>query len=605
VSQRLPSLFLVPLGTVSLFVFSALLALAQDTNPTSQQKPATSAEQPQVSVASQDYQPEAAAIRVRANMVEVGVVVRDAKGQPVPGLTRNNFLLFDQNKPQEISFFSVEQSPASNAAPAFSEAADGSAPPSAANSAKPSSETTSVAPSPAPAVRKRYIALFFDDFSMASGNFGFVQHAARQLVSSALGSNDFLGIFTTSGTTTVPFTNNKQTILDALGRMTPRVKMTENGNDSCTKIGPYQAYLVASQKSEDLPETKLTMDDEGRCQRCGDEESCYAAAMADTESVRSEAETYAKITFGALEQAVRALAHADGSRVLLLTSSGFLTAELGAPRDRLVDEALRSRVVIDSLDAKMLETDPPTAAGTPATQLAERHVMWGEERQNLNDVMDELAAATGGEFVHNSNDLSGAMQRMATETEVRYILGFAPPGPPPDGKFHVLKVKLTTPGRFAVNARRGYFDPAKPLAPAPPDEQQIVDNSVLHGQPVVTLAALTTTGIRHQGSTGLPELWVNVRIGLQGVQFVKQQDRSTNFLVFVSALFDQQGNFVAGKQGWMELQLTDAMLEQYRQTGVAGTLTMPVQPGTYRLREVVQEVAGGKISISDRPIEVR
>ena len=49
-----------------------------------------------------------APIRVRVNVVEVRVVVRDEHGKPVANLSREDFHLYDDGKPQTIANFTVE-----------------------------------------------------------------------------------------------------------------------------------------------------------------------------------------------------------------------------------------------------------------------------------------------------------------------------------------------------------------------------------------------------------------------------------------------------------------------------------------------------------------
>src|SRR5579859_4409160 len=50
----------------------------------------------------------AATFKVRVNLVQVRVIVRDSSGKPIDNLTRQDFLLYDQRKLQTISNFSVE-----------------------------------------------------------------------------------------------------------------------------------------------------------------------------------------------------------------------------------------------------------------------------------------------------------------------------------------------------------------------------------------------------------------------------------------------------------------------------------------------------------------
>ena len=47
-------------------------------------------------------------LRLRADLVQVRAVVTDKRGQTVRGLKKEDFEILEENRPQEISFFSVE-----------------------------------------------------------------------------------------------------------------------------------------------------------------------------------------------------------------------------------------------------------------------------------------------------------------------------------------------------------------------------------------------------------------------------------------------------------------------------------------------------------------
>jgi VWFA-related protein len=74
------------------------------------------------------------------------------------------------------------------------------------------------------------------------------------------------------------------------------------------------------------------------------------------------------------------------------------------------------------------------------------------------DVMAELADATGGTYFHNSNDLSGGFRKLTLAPEYLYLLEFTPQDVKQDGSYHRLKVKLAQDG-LKLQARRGYFAP--------------------------------------------------------------------------------------------------------------------------------------------------
>jgi hypothetical protein len=78
---------------------------------------------------TQPYRP-AATLRVQKNIVQVDVVVRDAKGHAVGGLQQQDFQLYDKGKEQTIAQFTVESAPVKM--PAGSAAAGAPAPPAEA-----------------------------------------------------------------------------------------------------------------------------------------------------------------------------------------------------------------------------------------------------------------------------------------------------------------------------------------------------------------------------------------------------------------------------------------------------------------------------------------
>jgi len=131
--------------------------------------------------ASRPYLPEIAAvnaIRVQSNLVEVPTLVLDSKDKPVGNLKKDDFLLFDNGKPQTISIFSVFTEPAAPTTP----------PPGAA-------------PSAPPPVQPRYVALFFDDVSIdrlarsAFTNLNMGRDGAIKYIRKGLAPGERVGIF--------------------------------------------------------------------------------------------------------------------------------------------------------------------------------------------------------------------------------------------------------------------------------------------------------------------------------------------------------------------------------------------------------------------------
>ena len=77
-------------------------------------------------------------------------------------------------------------------------------------------------------------------------------------------------------------------------------------------------------------------------------------------------------------------------------------------------------------------------------------------RESENALFD-IAQATGGEVLRNTNDLAAQLDRVERQTSLVYVLAFRPDQAGPEGAFHELKVKVSAPGA-RVLARAGYYD---------------------------------------------------------------------------------------------------------------------------------------------------
>jgi len=74
---------------------------------------------------------------------------------------------------------------------------------------------------------------------------------------------------------------------------------------------------------------------------------------------------------------------------------------------------------------------------------------------------------------------------------------------------------------------------------------------------------------------------------------------------FVTALFDLQDHYLGGNEVVMDMKLLDATQKQISRDGVDAKSTLQAPQGTYRLRQVVQEVVGGRMSAVSRTVEIR
>jgi hypothetical protein len=75
--------------------------------------------------------------------------------------------------------------------------------------------------------------------------------------------------------------------------------------------------------------------------------------------------------------------------------------------------------------------------------------------QNHQSTLHDMAAATDGVAITNTNDLDAGLQRIVADQSSYYLLGYYSTGKL-DGKFHAIRVRVRRPG-VTVRSRRGFL----------------------------------------------------------------------------------------------------------------------------------------------------
>lgn len=381
-------------------------------------------------------------LKVSVKLVQVSVVLRDAKGHAIGNLKKGDFQLFDNGKPQLISSFSAERA-ATTASPE-----NQSAPPSA--SAVLSADHVSAAAG-------RDVAYVFDDIHTTFSDLSSATAAAARHLA-ALHADDRAAIFTTSGQSGVNFTADRQRLQDALKSLRPNPLTS---GVYCPPMTSYMADLIVNQN--DRGTLGLATEDAVNCTSGGmaktpaELERAEQVARATAHEVLNASSAEIQSTLGILREVVQRTAAMPGSRSIVLVSPGFLTQTVDTRQAfaELTDRALRSDIVVNTLDVRGLSTPVPAPNASHPADPVMRARLDREEASERNDVLANLAYSTGGTFFHNNNDLDEGFRRTADTPEFIYVLGFSPQKL--DGKFHKLKVSLNGAGKFTVQARQGYY----------------------------------------------------------------------------------------------------------------------------------------------------
>jgi VWFA-related protein len=375
----------------------------------------------------------ASTFKIDVKLVPVHVVVRDARGHTVANLHKEDFQLFDQDKPQVIAQFAVEQADA----------------PAAETSSRTGEKTARLA------AQGRYTAYLFDDLHLDRVDLVQAREAADRQLASLSAATERAAIFTTSGEKGVDFTADSAKLREIVAHLEPRGKQAAT---DCPAMSYYMADLIANRGDADA--LQIATNDSLACSYDGNVKMIKAArqtasATAHEKSEIGRAETGK--TLRILRALVQGMSRAPGLRTIVIISPGFFIGEDQSEGD-ILDLAARSDVTINALDPRGLVTSLDVRTGRLDPQLIAYKTLSDTQE---SAVLDELADGTGGVFFHNNNDLGEGFRRVAASPEYSYVLGFSPKDLKNDGRFHKLKVTVNNGAKVTVQARKGYYAPKK------------------------------------------------------------------------------------------------------------------------------------------------
>jgi VWFA-related protein len=534
----------------------------------------------EVAIRTHSYTPPSAILHAESDLVESGLTVRDSRGRTVAGLHASDFEVLDNKVPQQITAFSELRSDGKPIAPA-----------SVLPSGKPS-ET--VPPANVPPAGPKFVTFFFDDFHMGNGEMSFVKQAAHAFIAKGLKPADKLSIVTASSQGGLDFTNDAKLFADKLVHVTPHNRSVVT---SYCGVSPIDSYIFLHNLDGQIVDEAIGA--AVPCAGCSASETpqaCRSKAMGIAQQAASSAwdqlQAQSLDTLSALSFAAKRLSEVNGTRILVLTSSGFLLTP-GMPPElaNFIDRAVRWNIVVHAIGAQGLE-----ARMTGPKDFLRRSLFVMP--------LENIANGTGGHYFRDNNDIAGDME-LAANPEVTYLLAFKPGSP--DGKFHTLKIRFKTNRTDSLEFRPGYFsrtdEPEKAFTARAPLDDAVFSKQTLHDVP----ATVTLEGGQPADGTkgGMLPVSIHIAFDVNRLQFATANGRHMQQIVFLMTLLDADGNFVTGKESIMDLALTDEKLASLKKDGLKTIATLSAPAGTYQVRTIVREGMKGGLTASTTAVELR
>jgi VWFA-related protein len=530
-------------------------------------------------------------VRITSNLVQFDAVVTDKQGRLVTDLRPEDFEVYANGRKQQITNFSFVNAeaggPVTVAAPAPKRAADRTAPPLPPAHIKPGQV-------------RRTVALVVDDLGTSFESIAYVRRALKKFVDEQMQPGDLVAIMRTSAGMGAlqQFTSDKNILYRAI----ERVRWYPMGRSGVSAFAPMEA-VTPNQTQADANDISGSDPD---------------ADMADFRD-----QIFSVGTLGALNFIVRGMEELPGRKSVVLFTDGFSLYDQQDPTKRqrvvdslrrLVDLANRASVVVYAVDARGLPTLGLTAAddtsGRTPQQVQDQITQRGIDYRNSQDGPRLLADQTGGLFMHETNDIGGAIRRVMDDQKGYYLIGFRPDESLFEkirGRVHYnsLQVKLKRPG-LKVRARSGFIGLTD--AEAKPQRRTRVEQLV--GALASPFASgdvpLHLTSLFGGSTTSGSFVTSLMHIDLGNVTFTDEPDGWHKAVIDVVAItFGEEGQVVDSIDRTETLRVRKQAFDVVRRDGLVYTMQVPIKkPGAYQLRVAVRDAANEKLGSASQFIEV-
>jgi VWFA-related protein len=533
---------------------------------------------------------------VNVGVVNVDVYVTDKQGNPVTGLSKNDFQLLENGRPVEITnFYAVNSGKAVTPLTQIETEATAPAPGAPPSPAEIERVQT-------PEDQRLRLIVYIDNYNLRPFNRNRVMRELRAFIGQKLGKDDQLMLATYDRELHIRhgFTSDPSLIaagmLDLEKISAQGVHADSDRRDALQKI----------QDSQSITEAES-----------------YAHSYAES--------TFNDLSFSidALKKMIDALAGMPGRKAVVYVSDGLqmiagqdvfyaVQAKYGEQStsmtstleynvahrlDELTAQANANRITFYTIDAAGLRSYDSTSAenqGPGAGAPGVSQLVDSVRISNLQSTLQTLAEKTGGVAILNTNVATPKLEKIARDFNTYYSLGYTPPhfG---DGRYYKIDVKVKSRKDLQVRHREGYRDKSTDALMSDgtlaalnfPFEQNPLGVSLEFGEPRP----------RDDGFYLVPVL-VRIPIGrLTLIPREQNQTEDARVRLFIAAL-DSAGGTSEVQQAPVPISIPKKDLEAAQKKQYVYSVTLLMRPGEQRVSIGVRDDVGAQACFLSRSLKV-
>ncbi len=526
-------------------------------------------------------------VKITTSLIRLDVTVVNSKGEIIRDLRPEEIEVYENGKKQDVSGFSF-----------VSKIKE-----SAAEGSKPVGEIANNIPSQPlrPEQVRDTMAFVVDDLRMSYESIYYTRRALKKYIEEQMGDGDMVAIIrTSSGVGALQqFTANKKQLLAAV----EKIRWNSLGGRIST-FDPIEA------KPTVLAPDGSQIDFAGMDEVAAEQED-FRRSMFSTG------------TLGATGYVIRGMMELPGRKSVLLVSEGFrmFSPRAGGSFDmdrtreamrRLVDQANRASVVINTIDPRGLQyaglTAADNTAGRTASEISETTLGRQEEMSDTQDSLRYLAAQTGGTSIVNNNDIAGGIRRVLDDQSY-YLVSYEPDQgtfDPASRKFNELSVKVLRPGAKA-RYRSGFYGVS--TENIKPEKSQTVGQRMMRA--LVSPFGSNEISLRLNGIFNSNERtgsYIRSLLFIPGDALTFKKNAAGELsAVFdvIAANFGDTGAVTEEISKTYTISINEKQGEAMIKSGFVYDLTFPVKkPGAYQLRIALHDHGSDKIGSVNQFVEV-
>jgi VWFA-related protein len=504
--------------------------------------------------------------RSTTELVLVNVTVRDRNGNLVRDLKREDFTVLEDNKPQQVLSFDLENTDAVLST-AATEAALLRPSPAKSAGVAPSLETR-------PLKDRRLIILFFDLSAMQPDEIDRATAAAQNYVDKQMVPADLVSIVSLGSTLSVnqDFTSDRAQLKAAL-----------------------QAFNLGAGGGFEEGSTGTT---EGTAETGG------SFTVDDTE--------YNIFNTDRRLQALRSIADKlstiDEKKSLIYFSSGMdrTGIENQSQLRSATNAAVRANMAIYTMDIRGLQALVPGGEAQSASlrgtspYSGKSVASQFDSNATTQETLVTLAGDTGGRAFLDSNDFGRVFTGVQQDTSLYYLLGYHSTNTARDGRFRRITVRVNRPG-VKIDFRRGYYAPADFKHSTRDDRERQLDEELASDLPTTDLPVYLSAAYFRIADR---KFYVPVSVVVPGSQipFTHNNDQDRATLDVLGIVTDPNKRPVGQIRDTVKLALNVSQLVQRKNVQYNSGFVLP--PGTYHLKFVVRENQTGRLGSFETDLTV-